>query len=281
MSGRFVEFRGEQVWFDESISDDQACDFLDSLAYQGKKGEQGEKGPRGDAGGDKGDRGERGATGPKGDTGPQGDRGEKGDPGEPGKPGRAGLPGKDGADGAAGVGIKSIEQPTASKALVRLDDGRSFELVLPAGPKGADGESGRKTVIVQQAYGAEGGGGGGGTGNQSYPILTAGQAISQYKLVTTNAAGLAIYADSATASHVDQVIGISRQAATAGTTFEVQDTGLIENPAWSWTVGKPLFVSLNGDISQDAFSGVFVQQIGFAKSPTEIAVRLGTAVLRA
>lgn len=170
MNGRYVEFRGELVWFDDSVTDEQAALALESLTNKGDQGpkgdvgQQGPQGPKGDKGdrGEKGERGERGATGPKGDTGPQGERGEKGEPGEPGKPGRAGLAGKDGRDGADGVGIKSIDQPTANKALVRLDDGRSFELVLPAGPKGADGESGRKTVIVQQAYGAEGGGGGGG-----------------------------------------------------------------------------------------------------------------------
>lgn len=108
--------------------------------------------------------------------------------------------------------------------------------------------------------------------------LTSTAPLNAYKLITTDATGLAIYASSADVTHVDQVLGV---ALNSGTTLQVQTMGLVDNTGWSWTAGQPLFVGVNGDITTNPNTGLFSQLVGYAQSATRIFIRLGRATVRA
>lgn len=110
--------------------------------------------------------------------------------------------------------------------------------------------------------------------------LTALDSILAYRLVTTDVDGNGIYASSGNALHVDQVIGISTQAASAGMDFEVADSGFVTNQGWTWQAGQPLFLGLDGEVVSHPI-GVFSMQIGYAKTATTIYLRIGRGVLRA
>ena len=110
--------------------------------------------------------------------------------------------------------------------------------------------------------------------------LTAATDILAYRLVTTDSNGLGIPADSNTASHVDQVVGISTQAAQVGGEFEIVDSGFVTNSGWNWSPGQPLFLGLDGEVVTTP-TGVFSLQIGYAKTATTIYLRIGRGVLRA
>jgi hypothetical protein len=97
--------------------------------------------------------------------------------------------------------------------------------------------------------------------------------------LTTNSQGQAIYADAATLSHANRIIGLSFTAANTGDPVLVQESGLIENAGWSWAPGTLLFVGLAGDITT-AQVGVFSQAIGYAITATSINVRIGRAIIR-
>ena len=176
--------------------------------------------------------------------------------------------------GKDGVGIQSISQPTEDEIEIVLTNGEKKRLKIP--------KTGQKVIVRQEIYNDSGtGSGGSGTATVQRPTLIAEQPIIAYKIVTTNDAGQGIYADASTRAHVDQVIGLAAAAAAAGSAFEVIESGFVTNSGWSWVAGEPLFLGNTGDIVRNPTAGVFTLQIGYAKSATEIYLRIGRGVLRA
>lgn len=110
--------------------------------------------------------------------------------------------------------------------------------------------------------------------------LIAATSIIAYKVITTNASGQAIYADSATLAHANTVIGIAGNAASAGGSVGVQNSGIITNSGWSWTAGETLFLGSNGDLTRNALTGLFTLRVGYAKSPTEVYIRIERGIIR-
>lgn len=116
-------------------------------------------------------------------------------------------------------------------------------------------------------------------GPETTALLVAASPLNAYKVITTDAQGKAIYADSATLSHGNRVVGISTNAALTGDGVAAQYEGELTNTGWSWAVGSLLFVGLNGEVTT-AQTGVFSQAVGYARTPTTIQIRLGRAVFR-
>lgn len=110
---------------------------------------------------------------------------------------------------------------------------------------------------------------------------TAAVPIIAYKALTTDDMGQVIYADAATATHGDQVLGISVTASLAGGMVMVQSMGSLTNTGWSWTPGQGVFLGLGGDLTQNPNVGAFCFSLGYAVTPTEIFIRLGRAIQRA
>lgn len=275
----------------------------------GERGLQGEAGPQGEQG-PQGERGEQGIPGKDGADGNDGisvtgagirdgqleialsdgavvpvgrvvgSDGKDGADGRNGSDGSNGRDGRDGVDGSDGRGIESADLDNAGHLILTFTDGEQIDVGRVVGRDGKDGIT--QTVIRS--------GGSGGDSGAPAPApapapaerlaLIAAQPIIAYKVVTTDAQGRGIYADAGTAAHVDQVIGLAATAAQAGGEFSVADGGVVTNSGWNWSSGQPLFLGLNGDIVTQPV-GVFSLQIGFAKSSTEVFVRIGRGVLRA
>lgn len=115
---------------------------------QGPAGKDGANGKDGRDGVD-GKDGRDGNPGANGKDGNDGVNGRDGADGLAGKDGRDGIDGKNGADGlagkdgAAGVGIARVElDPDLRHFDIVLEDGKSFEIELPAGAKGEAGRNG-------------------------------------------------------------------------------------------------------------------------------------------
>jgi hypothetical protein len=75
-----------------------------------------------------------------------------------------------------------------------------------------------------------------------------------------------------------RVVGLARDFIPTGFEGSVIVVGEITNPAWSWTPGDLFFLSGNGLSTTPPAVG-FVQQLGSAKSATEIVVDLGLPIL--
>lgn len=213
----------------------------------------------------------------------RGIRGPKGDAGEPGPSGPVGASGRDASDGVDGRGIEAVDLDTDGHLILKFTDGEEIDVGRVVGRDGKDGVT--QTVVRSGGSGGGSGGSGGSVAPTPAPAerisLIAEQPIIAYKVVTTNDAGQGIYADASTRAHVDQVIGLAAAAAAAGSAFEVIESGFVTNSGWSWTAGEPLFLGNTGDIVRNPTAGVFTLQIGYARSSTEIYLRIGRGVLRA
>lgn len=106
----------------------------------------------------------------------------------------------------------------------------------------------------------------------------AAQAISGHTLVALNNVGKVVPASSAVAEHAFNVMGLTTNAAIADDLLTVIDTGLVEQLGWTWTPNAPVFLGLNGSVTQTPNTGVFSKPVGVALSPTKIALQLQPAV---
>ena len=104
---------------------------------------------------------------------------------------------------------------------------------------------------------------------------TASAALSGHAVIAINSAGQAFYASSDQLSHALRVAGVSIGAAVLGDPISVVSAGLIVHGGWSWTPGSPVFVGLNGALTQSLPVGaVFSRVIGQAVSATGLLVDL-------
>lgn len=67
-------------------------------------------------------------------------------------------------------------------------------------------------------------------------------------------------------------IGVTEGAASVGTEARVRVRGLLQEPSWSWLVGRPVFCGLNGLLTQEAPMTGFSLIVGVATSATSIYI---------
>lgn len=120
--------------------------------------------------------------------------------------------------------------------------------VFIAGPPGMRGEAGTVPVLTYLASGAIGG----------------------HRVVCSAGSGSARYADSSTTADAACVLGLSTAAALNGAPVDIQYSGEITEPSWSWTPSLPVFCGLNGLPTQTPPTLGFQLVIGVATSATSI-----------
>lgn len=101
--------------------------------------------------------------------------------------------------------------------------------------------------------------------------MTAGESLSALRAVTTNSAGEAVYASSASIATA-QVVGITLGAASSGQQVGVKTFGPMVDANWNWTKGA-VYLSTNGQLTQTApTGGAIVVQVGRALTATQLFV---------
>lgn len=133
--------------------------------------------------------------------------------------------------------------------------------IPPQGPMGAPG------IGIQGDPGPSGSAG---------TNLTSDIAISGHKVLARTATGLE-NASCDNPVHASTVIGVSLNAAAPGDPITVISYGEITEPSWNWTPLLPVFLGLNGLLTQipPTTSGLFSLIIGFAVSAHVLFVSLG------
>lgn len=116
----------------------------------------------------------------------------------------------------------------------------------PQGPKGDTGES-----VTTQTH-------------------EAGTNLSGHRAIRVSN-GLAYVADGSNAAQAGRAIGISTGAALLGDDVTIQTAGSITEPSWSWTDG-PVFIGVNGILTQSLVGLAFVQQVGVSTSATSLDI---------
>lgn len=114
---------------------------------------------------------------------------------------------------------------------------------------------------------------------QIYIKLKITNPISGHRVICTDSAGVPINCDAATVSHANMAIGISVGAATElGDEIAIQRAGMLVEPSWDFRVG-PVYIGINGSLTQTLDGCSFIQQIGVAITPTSVIVGLQPALV--
>lgn len=137
--------------------------------------------------------------------------------------------------------------------------------------------TGLKVIRLGGLPGADGQDGQDGLASGQIVSKTAGAAISGHRAVRHNSSGLMVYA-SADQPEARSVYGISLGAASSGQSMQVQTLGDLEEPSWTWTPGLPIYLGLNGALTQTVPVANQQIQIGVAITATKAFIRLGQAI---
>jgi len=130
-------------------------------------------------------------------------------------------------------------------------------------------------TVLEVGQGVSGPPGPAGPPGGSATQYTASAALSGHTVIAIDSDGEAFYASSDQLSHALRVAGVSIGAAVLGEPITVVSAGLIVHGGWSWTPGSPVFVGLNGALTQSLPVGaVFSRVIGQAVSATGLLVDL-------
>jgi hypothetical protein len=123
-----------------------------------------------------------------------------------------------------------------------------LNLVLPKGDKGDDGV----TTIKKKALGN----------------------IGADRFVISNINGTISHADQTNLNHLGKVLGITLNSASDGEDVDILLTGFVSFNGWDFDVNLPIYLGVNGLITQVLPVNGFSQILGFAESPDTIFVNL-------
>lgn len=111
------------------------------------------------------------------------------------------------------------------------------------------------------------------TGGSALQYIAA-EALGGHRVVVLNDFERAIYATNLDSMHAVKVLGITLGAADFGDLVTVQTGGEITEPSWSWTLGQPIYLGDNGQLTQAYPAAGFALIVAFPISATKIMLRI-------
>jgi hypothetical protein len=112
-------------------------------------------------------------------------------------------------------------------------------------------------------------------GTQATIQKTAAVAVGGHRAVILNSSDQVDYADVSVLAHRDVLFGITLGAVSVGALADVQVSGEITEPSWSWAPQQPIFLGLTGLLTQTPLIGspaLFRRIIAFAVDATRIVL---------
>ena len=107
--------------------------------------------------------------------------------------------------------------------------------------------------------------------------ITAAENLGGHRVVTVEG----YYASKDTSTDKFKILGITTGAASIGTTATVTTFGSIEESGWNWTVGNPVFLSTNGQLTQTAPTSGFSLIVGRPKTATNLFIDISEPTILA
>jgi hypothetical protein len=80
---------------------------------------------------------------------------------------------------------------------------------------------------------------------------------------------------------LNTLIGLAKQTGNIGSMVTVAEDEFMTNTSWTWIPNKPVFLGINGTLTQSLIGVLFVQQVGVALTPTKIVIRISQPIKRA
>lgn len=121
----------------------------------------------------------------------------------------------------------------------------------------------------------------GGTGtvtSDTIMTLTSDRSLSGHRVVAS-VSGSLIYASRTNLDCVNNVVGILKDAVSAGGTASIQFRGYMDEPSWTWQLDRPVFVGLDGYLTQTPPSVGFSQQIATVISATRVLINIQDPII--
>ena len=123
-------------------------------------------------------------------------------------------------------------------------------------------------------------GGNGGSNDHVDISLDAGEVILANTVLTTNESGHVVTASSSNLLHVNKILGVSRNAGQVGHVIRTRVSGILTNTSWNFPPNSPLYLGINGEVTSDPNSGLFMNQIGHSLTETTIYINVGRSIVR-
>jgi len=115
-------------------------------------------------------------------------------------------------------------------------------------------------------------------GISSGPITKVAHSIlSGGRVVKVAGNDLVDYADK-DSTNVSNVLGITLNAAAQGASVSVQMAGEITEPTWMWTLGLPIFLGNDGQMTQAVPTSGYLLQVAIPVSSTKVNVAIMPAI---
>jgi hypothetical protein len=145
--------------------------------------------------------------------------------------------------------------------------GRTTDLVVFGGPSGVRGETG------------EPGPPGSATSLLEGPARVGG--LSGHQAVYLTNTGVMEYASYDQVDHGDELLGVTPGATSAGLSATAIAFGPLVEPTWNWTVGSPVYLGLNGALTQTyptSPGADFSRVIGYPLNSTTLFISCQPAI---
>lgn len=108
-----------------------------------------------------------------------------------------------------------------------------------------------------------------GASNQ-FEYVVAGQILGGNRAVTVNSVGQLVYPD--INSPNSRVYGVTTHSSAQGELTTVQITGTQTEPSWNWDVTLPVFVGINGTLTQTTPLTGQTLVVGYPNGPTKLFI---------
>lgn len=166
---------------------------------------------------------------------------------------------------------------------VQLRPARTVEVNLRKGGHGVGltmSETPVSAVIGKMAVlkGDKGDPGSPGEGGSTVLQRVAGTALGGHRVVRSTGANTVGYASVDGAGQGDDTLGITLGAAEADAPINVQRSGVISFNGWAWQALRPVFLGLDGMLTQEEPQTGFYQVIGYAESPTSVVLNIESPI---
>lgn len=134
-----------------------------------------------------------------------------------------------------------------------------------------------RSVISAGLRGARGAPGEPGPAGGSAFQRIAGETLSALRVVY-ELNNQVFYLDLADTANIDQLLGVTLNAASPGAEINVQRSGIMDDNAWNWALGR-IWLGVNGTLTQTPATQGFDVLIGYAVSPTRIILNIQDPIL--
>lgn len=110
----------------------------------------------------------------------------------------------------------------------------------------------------------------------TYTTKLANAALGGHRIVRAVSATHVDYASADEITHGDDILGLTLGSASSGATVQIADGQDVTEPSWTWTPQEPLYLGLNGLVTQTPpdTPSVIAVVVGFATSATSARIRI-------